>query len=147
MITPFAEAKGYTTDKKHLAEVCRLMKERASFTKDIVESGSYLFEKPLVYDEQTVKKKWKEDTGSRMEALSARFAAEDNYGAGHLEEVFKAFLEEESLGMGAVLPNLRLLLTGEGMGPGLFDIMALLGKEECLERMKLGIQNIDDATH
>ena len=36
--------------------------------------------------------------------------------------------------MGAVLPNLRLILTGKGMGPSLFEIMALLGKEEVMKR-------------
>jgi len=50
------------------------------------------------------------------------------------EEVFKKFTESREIGMGAVLPNLRLILTGKGMGPSLFEIMALLGKEEVMKR-------------
>ena len=46
------------------------------------------------------------------------------------------------MGIGAVLPNFRLLLTGNGTGPSMFDISAFLGKEECIERMKIGLENI-----
>jgi glutamyl/glutaminyl-tRNA synthetase len=38
--------------------------------------------------------------------------------------------------MGAILPNLRLILTGKGMGPSLFEIAALLGREEVMKRFK-----------
>jgi glutamyl-tRNA synthetase len=44
------------------------------------------------------------------------------------------------LGIGAVLPLFRLLLTGVGMGPSMFEITAFLGKEESLTRMENGIK-------
>lgn len=140
LVAPFAEAKGFTTDASYLREVCRLMKERASFTMEIVDNGSYLFEAPSAYDQNTVQKKWKEGTGQTMAKLMEKFEAQQDFTAAKLEETFKSFLEAESLGMGAVLPNLRLIVTGEGMGPGMFDIMALLGKENCIQRMKKGIE-------
>lgn len=140
MVAPFAEAKGFKKDPAYLAEVCRLMKERASFTGEIVEGGIYLFEAPSRYDENTVSKKWKEGTAANMKKLHQRFSNADAFSASTLEAVFKAFLEEEGLGMGTVLPNLRLLITGEGMGPGMFDIMALLGRDESLQRMQKGIE-------
>ncbi|MCA1762178.1 MAG: glutamate--tRNA ligase, partial [Flavobacteriales bacterium] len=87
------------------------------------------------------RKKWKEDTPQRMEKLLESFEKTEFLSA-ELEATFKAFLEREELGMGAVLPNLRLIITGQGMGPGMFDIMELLGKEESLERMKTGIANL-----
>jgi glutamyl-tRNA synthetase len=39
------------------------------------------------------------------------------------------------------------LITGQGMGPSMFDIMALLGKEECLNRMKKGISELGSAAN
>ncbi|HKL02547.1 MAG TPA: glutamate--tRNA ligase [Cryomorphaceae bacterium] len=140
-IAPIAEEKGFNRSPEFLAAVCRLMKERASFIPEIVENGLYLFEKPTSYDEKTVRKKWKEETPKHMQNLLERFE-ETEFRSTELEETFKGFLEKEELGMGAVLPNLRLLITGEGMGPGMFDIMELLGKEESLERMKSGIANL-----
>ena len=55
---------------------------------------------------------------------------------------FKKFLEEKGLGMGAVLPNFRVLVTGLGMGPSMFAIAELLGKKETLERMTEGIEKV-----
>lgn len=141
-IKPIALEKGYNKSDDYLAGVCRLMKERASFIPEIVTGGAYLFEKPSSYDQGTVSKKWKEDTADKMRSIMADFEKVDTFKGEELERVFKAFLEREQLGMGAVLPNLRLLLTGEGMGPSLFEIMALLGKEESLERMKIGIEKL-----
>ncbi len=142
MVAPFAEAKGYQADNVYLTEVCRLMKERAPFTAEIVEAGAYLFEAPQEYDEQTLRKKWKEDTAGRMDRLRNEFASLGNWEAADLEAAFKSFLENEGAGMGAVLPNLRLLVTGQGMGPGMWDIMALLGREESLNRMRTGISKL-----
>lgn len=141
-ISPIVKEKGYDYSNEYLAGVCKLMKERASFIPEIVTGGEYLFEKPQAYDEKTVNKKWKADTPERMKAIMADFEKVDNFKAIELESVFKAFLEREEVGMGAVLPNLRLLLTGQGMGPSLFEIMALLGKVESLDRMKLGIAKL-----
>ena len=141
-IKPIVEEKGYHKSDEFLAGVCKLMKERASFIPEIVNGGSYLFEKPQTYDENTVSKKWKEDTPIRMRAIMLDFEKIGNFEPSEIETVFKIFLERESVGMGVVLPNLRLLITGEGMGPSLFEIMALLGKEESLERMKTGIEKL-----
>ncbi len=147
LIAPLAKEKGYDVDLNYLSEVSRLMKERASFLPEIVENGSYLFEPPTEYDENTARKKWKEDTPEVMENLMADFNALGEWNAENCEGAFKNYLEKTELGMGRVLPNLRLAITGQGMGPSMFDIMALLGKEECLNRMKKGISELGSATN
>jgi len=123
------------------------MKERASFLPEIIENGAYLFEAPKEYDEKTTRKKWKEDTPDVMRSLYEDFKSLETWNAANCEIVFKSFLEKSELGMGRVLPNLRLLITGQGMGPSMFDIMSLLGKEECLERMKKGISELEAAAN
>ncbi|MGB6035082.1 MAG: glutamate--tRNA ligase [Cryomorphaceae bacterium] len=147
LIAPLAKEKGYDVDLNYLSEVSRLMKERASFLPEIVENGIYLFEAPTEYDEKTARKKWKEDTPEVMENLKSDFEDLTDWNAANCEVVFKDYLEKTELGMGRVLPNLRLLITGEGMGPSMFDIMALLGKEECLNRMKKGINELGSAAN
>lgn len=145
-IEPIAREKGYDHDRDYLAEVCRLMKERASFLPEIVENGEYLFAAPGSFDEKAVRKKWKEDTPGRMKDLMAEFEAVTEWNAPSCETVFKTYLEKNELGMGKVLPNLRLLITGQGMGPSMFDIMALLGRDESLSRMRSGIEKLSDVT-
>jgi glutamyl-tRNA synthetase len=60
-----------------------------------------------------------------------------------IETCFKSYLEEKGLGVGAVLPLFRLVMTGTGMGPSMFDISEFLGKEECITRMKSGIYAVE----
>ena len=129
-------------DKAYLTTVCGLMKERATFLKDIPVEGSYLFERPAEYDEKTAKKKWKEDSAALMQEWKARLAEVSDFTDQSVEDSFKSFLEEKELGIGRVLPLFRLLLTGQGMGPSMFAITALLGKEEALERMQIGIEKL-----
>ena len=117
------------------------MKERASFVEDMLE-GSYLFEPPQDYDEKTVRKKWKENTAQIIEKLSLELAQADPFESTQIEETFKGFLEANELGLGQVLPNLRVILTGVGAGPSIFEIAELLGKEETLERIKKGLEKL-----
>lgn len=124
-----------------LAGVAGLMKERASFVDEMLE-GKYFFEKPQEFDEKTVRKKWKENTAENMQELITVFEGVSDWKSETLETAFKDFLTSKELGMGAVLPNFRLLVTGLGMGPSMFAICELLGKEETLTRMKEGIEKV-----
>jgi len=59
-----------------------------------------------------------------------------------LHDAFNGFLQDRELGMGAVLPVLRVLVTSKGMGPSMSDIMAFIGKEETLQRLRDGIERL-----
>lgn len=126
---------------EYLAGVAELMKERASFIQEMAEDGAYFFAKPNEYDAKTVRKKWKDQTEGLMNELMAKYEAvsEGDWKSENLEQIFKSFLEEKEIGMGAVLPNFRVLVTGKGMGPSMFAIAEVLGKEETLGRMREGI--------
>ena len=130
-------------DKNTLSGVCRLMKERATFVGDMIKEGSYLLERPQTYDEQTVSKKWKEGTAELLTAFLGRLDQVQPFTSEQIEICFKSYLEEKGLGVGAVLPLFRLVMTGTGMGPSMFDISEFLGKEECITRMKSGIYAVE----
>ncbi len=123
----------YSVD--YCTKVAHLMKERSVFVVDMLE-GMYFFEKPTKFDEETVSKKWNEKAPSIVEDLIQIFTSSSSWSAEILENDFKSYLTENSLGMGAVLPLFRLTVTGKGMGPSMFAIAELLGKEETLERMR-----------
>jgi glutamyl-tRNA synthetase len=101
--------------------------------------GAYLLERPLNYDAETIAKKWKIETPEVLTAWKDRLSAIENFTTETIENEFKNFLAERNLGIGNVLPNFRLLLTGKGMGPSMFEIANFLGKEECLDRMDQGL--------
>jgi glutamyl-tRNA synthetase len=137
------EELGGKYDLTKLNTVCHLMKERATFIKDIATDGLYLLERPESYDEQTVSKKWKNDTAALMTEFKNVLGSLPSFDHESIEHAFKSFLEEKGMGIGAVLPLFRLLLTGTGMGPSMFEIASFLGKEECLNRMDQGLTKIE----
>ena len=128
--------------KERVISFCKLMKERATFVRDMMSEGAYLFDAPETYDEQTVSKKWKDDSAALMAEWKEILAGLSAFDAPSIEGAFKSFLETKGLGIGAVLPLFRLLMTGVGMGPSMFEITAFLGKEESLTRMENGIKTL-----
>jgi len=125
-----------------LSKVCDLMKERATFIKDIWESSQFFFSAPKQYDEQTIRKKWNEQTPSILKEVVELFNKMDDFSADSIEKEFKSLLESKQWGLGMVLPAFRLAVTGVGMGPSMFQICELLGKEEVMSRIQLAIAKI-----
>lgn len=125
-----------------LSVVCGLMKERATFIKDIINEGGYLLEKPDSYDEKTVSKRWKEGTSELMHEWKDQLKSIEPFTAEAVEIEFKSFLERKEMGIGAVLPLFRLLITGKAMGPSMFEIAEFLGKNECEKRIDAGIKEV-----
>lgn len=142
LIKPLAQTKGYyISNDAFLTAVCNLMKERATFLNDIIEKGTYFFEAPKTYDAETVKKKWKDESSKIVADLVTVFNNTE-FKAAILEDAFKKYIEEKGLGFGVAMPAIRLAITGLGGGPHLFDIMEVIGKEESINRLKSGIENI-----
>ena len=130
-------------DMDSLETICHLMKERATFVRDILSDGAYLFNAPTTYDEQTVSKKWKEDSAAILGEWKGVLETIEPFYHENIETAFKGFLADKNLGIGAVLPLFRLLLTGTGMGPSMFEISEFLGKEESLLRMNQGLTAVE----
>ena len=142
MVAPLAKEKGYEIEFSILAKICGLMKERATFLKDILEEGVYFFENIEVYDAKTVKKKWKEHTPEILNELKVRFETIDIFSNTNLESAFNDFLTEKEIGFGQIGPALRLAVSGKGMGPSLFDICEILGKETTISRINMALETI-----
>jgi glutamyl-tRNA synthetase len=129
--------------KEKLTSICGLMKERATFVEDILTEGNYLIERPTNYDETVVSKKWNEQSPILMNEWVNILSTIPTFEAAEIEREFKQFLTAKNLGIGAVLPLFRLLVTGVGMGPSMFEIAHFLGKEECIQRMKDGLTKLN----
>ena len=115
------------------------MSERATFPQDLLTEGQFLFSAPSEYDERTASKKWTADSAGMMQDLATRFSALDAFTEEHIEAAFKAYLEEKELGFGKVGPSFRLAVTGKGVGPSMFAICEVLGKDEVLARIEKAI--------
>lgn len=138
-LQPLAKEKGIEVSDEFLAQVCRMMKERVTFLKDILDTGYYFFSTVKHYDEKNIRKRWKPERKSMFNDLRSALLSLDHYSSEQIESSVKAFIAEHELGFGDVLPILRITLAGTMKGPAVFDMMALLGKEEVDQRIESGI--------
>jgi len=111
------------------------LKERAKTLVELLDSASYLFAKrPLALDQKAATL-LDQPARQRMPDLASKLAAVNDWTAAPLEAVVRAFAEEHALKLGQVAQPLRAALTGRAMSPGLFDVMAVLGRDETLARL------------
>jgi glutamyl-tRNA synthetase len=127
-------------EDEKLIKIIHLMKERATFPKDIYENGKFFFEAPTSYDEKASKKAWNEETSGILGELASNLEAAD-FNAENLKQIVHDFAENKGLGMGKVMMPLRLALVGELKGPDVPDILELIGKEESISRINNAINN------
>ena len=125
-----------------LLKIISLMKERATFIKDIYRDGKFFFEAPVTYDEKASKKAWNDEAGILMNDLADVLQTIENFEAEILRKAIHDFAETKELGMGKVMMPLRLALVGELKGPDVPDILEILGSEESVSRIKNAVNNI-----
>ena len=124
---------------EYLRLVLTAMHERITFVKDIITNSWYFFERPTQYDEKTIKKRWKDDSESLLKQFLDSVEGLENPTKEDFETVLKKVTENNNVGLGRLIHPLRLALSGVGHGPGIFDLIYILGKEEVVERIKKGL--------
>jgi glutamyl-tRNA synthetase len=142
IVAPIAEELNIETSLEKLSKICGLMKERATFSKDILTEGIYFYQAPTEYDPKTLKKKWKDHTPLILSELKQDFENIENFNQEEIETVFSSFLEKKEIGFGQIGPALRLAISGKGMGPSLFEICEILGKAESIQRIDTALNTI-----
>ncbi len=142
MFMPVLASRGIERDPGWIAKLVRLIRERIVFPQDMWEKSFFFFQAPLQYDQQMVKKVWKNHTAEIIGALSVQLLEVTDFSSTVLEEKIKSFAERQHMGTGQIMAPLRLLLVGSGTGPHLFDLMELLGKDETVRRIQKGLHEI-----
>ena len=78
----------------------------------------------------------------QMQELLTVIGSIDDFSSENTEKVVKQWVEEKEYGLGLIMNAFRLLIVGALKGPHLFHIVALIGKDETLNRMDYGVQTI-----
>jgi len=137
----FLRARGYNFDIIRLEILAGLVKERVSFTKDIWEQTDFFFKAPEIYDQEAIKKHWKENSGLLLMELKSLIENISDFSAA-TEPVVKAWIDEKGYNTGAIMNPFRLVVVGALKGPHMFDIISWIGKDETLKRIDKGLSAI-----
>ena len=141
-VLPFLRAKGLVGDPVDEAVRVRIMAviealgDRLKVFADILKLGRYFFTKAIEHDPDAVKRRLrKEGVPDLLRGLDAVLAEAEPFDLATLEASVRAFAEDRGLGMGQVVNPLRVATTGQGVGPGLYDCLVILGRDACRARI------------
>jgi len=142
LVIPFLRKAGLLNDEQLTADrrtwlekVVEAVGDRMTTLPDIEKYSDFLFVDELEYDEKAVKKSLKKDFVSGMlRELKAMFANLEPFDESATEAKIREYAEKSGLGGKVMLP-IRVAVTGKSVGPGLFESLALLGRDKVLQRI------------
>ena len=112
------------------------LKQRAKTIKELTENAAFYFRsRPLEIDDKAARL-LAGDGGALLDRLSRRLAALAEWSEAAVESAVRSFAEDEGMKLGAVAQPLRSALTGTTTSPGIFEVAAILGRDEVLGRVE-----------
>ena len=138
MAAPFVEKAGLPmpADRARLGAMLDTLRERAKTLVELVEAGRFYFERPREYEAKAAEKFFTADGARRLDALIERLQALDPFTAEAMEAAVRALTTELSLKLVDLAQLARLAATGRTASPPIFQVLALLGRDETLARLR-----------
>lgn len=133
--------KNFYSDE-YLLLIIQAMKERVTFVREFLLSCKYFYESPTVYEQKSIEKNWKLETPEQLRKLKDEFSKLKNPSKEDYEKTLSRVAEEAQISKGKLIHPLRLAVSGQSTGPGMFDILFILGKEEVIKRIDTAINQI-----
>jgi len=136
---------GFEVDSyDYLAEVVKALGNRVNKLKDFIEIGRYFFTDDFSYDEKGVKKRIYPGVEIRLEKLIPKFKVLDSFDKENMETALRELSKELACNAGELIHPVRLGVSGMTFGPGLFELLEVLGKEKVIERLEKFIDYIKE---
>jgi nondiscriminating glutamyl-tRNA synthetase len=141
-VVPFLKREGLVGEPPAPGESARIeavivaLGDRLKVFSDILKLGRYFFVPELSYDADAVKKRLrKEGMETMLGELDRLLAETEPFDAATLEKAVHDYGERAGRKMGDVVNALRVAVTGQGIGPGLYDCLVILGRDACRRRI------------
>lgn len=138
---------GQTIDHAFALEVVGLLRERCRTLADFAVQGRFFFTDDLAYNPKAVRKHWSKEpeaVSQRIGWLRDEFAALEVFDMEAVEGVIRDLSERHGLKAAQLIHPCRVALTGEMAGPSLFHLVAVLGKEACVDRLEKALDRLPD---
>lgn len=118
------------------------MKERITFISDLIDNCNYFYERPKEYDPNIIKKRWKDDSAKLLSEYVEELLNIESADKEEFEKALKTVVERNDCGAGRLIHPIRLAVSGVGIGPGIYDLLIILGKSEVIKRIEIALENI-----
>jgi len=136
------QPKNIDCSHDNLLKICGLMKERVTFVHEMYETGEYFFAPPQEYDTKVINKRWNDDSRLILKEFANVLETSEQFDEEMAKNTLTMVLEKHGIGMGKVMQAVRVALTGVGGGPDLMGIMAVIGKNEVINRIRVALDKL-----
>ena len=143
MTLPFLQRAGILSDPTQSADLERLARvivaagDRIKVAGDIVNYAEFFQgDEVFTYDDKAFNKRLRAaGAAERLGRLRIQLDAVEPFDADTLDEMLHGFVEAEAITIGQIIHAVRVAVTGKAIGFGVFDGLAILGREACLARI------------
>ncbi len=138
LVEPFLERAGLArpADRAWLGAVVDTLKERARTLVELVEAGRFYFERPGGYDSRAAQRFFTPEGAGRLDRLIRRLGEIEPFEPEALERLYRELAAAMGLRLVDLAQLTRLAVTGRTASPPLFEVLALLGRQETLDRLR-----------
>ena len=137
LVRPFlAEAGLSVRDETRLPAMLDTLRERAKTLRELVEVGRFYFERPTGYEDKARAKLFTRDGAARLDVLLERLPAVEPFSPPAIEALYRDLTASMGLTLVDLAQLTRLAVTGRTASPPLFDVLALVGRDETLARLR-----------
>ncbi len=146
-LTGDEQADGSAIDHGYALAVFGLLRERCRTLADFPVQGKFFFTDDFDYNPKAVRKHWSKEpeaVSERIGWLRDEFAALEAFDVEAVEGVVRDLSERHGLKAAQFIHPCRVALTGEMAGPSLFHLIAVLGKEVCIDRLTRARERLPD---
>lgn len=127
---------------EYLLRVISTMKERITFVHEYLTKSPYFFRAPQSYEEQNLKKRWKDDSKEFLGKLKENFDKLNNPSKEDFEKALDETANQLNVNKGKLIHPLRIAISGVGEGPSVYDIISVIGNDETISRINTALQKI-----
>ncbi len=127
-----------------LVEACRISQEKASTLDEVWPLIRFVFEEPAE-DGKAWRKIMKNDAGKVLETVRDALSGLDDFSTESVKTAVEPIPERLDLKPGKVYQPVRVAITGTTVSPGIFESLAVLGKDRSLERIDAALARIEAA--
>jgi glutamyl-tRNA synthetase len=143
-IVPYIVAKGYPVpqDKSWLERMVATLRGRSKTLVEVVDSAGFYLLDDISIDETAANKFLTAEIRVPLGKLIDKLAGLDDFTEASIEQVFSAVLQELGLSMSKLAQPVRVALTGSTVSPGIHEVIAVLGKERTIKRLRSALQRL-----
>lgn len=114
--------------------------ERLVLRDDLASTYGYCFADPSTYETRGVRKRWKADAADLVSAYAQRLQSLSPFDARGLEAELRSLAKQRGVGAGRIIHPVRLAVSGTTVGPSLFELLVLLGRDSCMRRLSRAVR-------